>query len=50
MGYFLEVNNQYPEELHELHKDLLFLPERMEIGKIEKLLVNLYDKKEYVFT
>ena len=23
IGYFLEVNVQYPEELHELHNDLL---------------------------
>ena len=28
-GYFLEVDVQYPEKLHELHNDLLFLPERM---------------------
>ena len=26
-GYFLEVDVQYPEELHELHNDLPFLPE-----------------------
>ena len=30
-GYFLEVNVQYPENLHELHDDLPFLPERMKI-------------------
>ena len=28
-GYFLEVDVQYPEKLHELHNDLLALPERM---------------------
>ena len=28
-GYFLEVDVQYPEKLHELHNDLLVLPERM---------------------
>ena len=27
-GHFLEVDVQYPEKLHELHNDLLFLPER----------------------
>ena len=27
-GYFLEVDIQYPEKLHELHNDLLFLSER----------------------
>ena len=30
-GYFLEVNVQYPEKLHELHKNLPFLPERKKI-------------------
>ena len=28
-GYFLEVNIQYLEELHELHNELPFLPDRM---------------------
>ena len=44
-GYFFEVDFQYPEELNELHNNLLFLPERMKIEKVEKLLVN---KTEYV--
>ena len=47
-GYFLEVNVQYPENLHNLHNDLPFLPERMKIEKMEKLLANLNNKKEYV--
>ena len=47
-GYFLEVNVQYPEKLHELHNDLPFLPERMKIEKVEKLVTNLHDKTEYV--
>ena len=25
-GYFLEVDSQHPEKLHELHNDLPFLP------------------------
>ena len=29
-GYFLEVDVQYLEKLHELHKDLPFLPEKNE--------------------
>ena len=28
MGYFLEVNFDYPKELFSFHKDLLFLPKR----------------------
>ena len=47
-GYFLEVYIQYPEKLHEIHNDLLFLPERMKFKKIEKLVTNLLDKTEYV--
>ena len=47
-GYFLEVDVHYPEKLHELHNDLPFLPERMKIEKVEKLVTNLDDKTEYV--
>ena len=44
--YFLEVDVQYPEKLHELHNDLPFLPERKKVKKVEKLVTNLYDKNE----
>ena len=47
-GYFLEVDVQYPKKLHERHNDLLFLPERMKLEKVEKLVSNLHDKTEYV--
>ena len=45
--YFLEVDVQYLENLHELH-DLPFLPGRMKIEKVEKLVANQHDKTEYV--
>ena len=48
-GYFLEVDVQYLEKLHELYNDLPFLPERMKIEKVEKLVANLHDKTEYVY-
>ena len=48
-GYFLKVDTQYPPKLHELYKDLPFLPERMKIEKVEKLFSNLHDKSEHVF-
>ena len=32
-GYFLKVDIQYLEKLHEVH-DLLFLPERMKTKKV----------------
>ena len=48
--YFLKVDVQYLEKLHELDNDLQFLPERMKIRKLEKLVANLHDKTEYVST
>ena len=47
-GYILEVDVKYPKKFHNLHTDLPFLPERMEINKCKKLVCNLYDKKKYV--
>ena len=47
-GCILEVNVKYPKNLHDLHSDLLFLPERMKIDKCNRLVCNLYDKKNYV--
>ena len=47
-GYFLEVDLQYLEKLHDLHNDLPYLPERMKIEKVEKLVANLHDKTEHV--
>ena len=41
-GYFLEVDVQYLEKLHELHNYLPFLSERMKIEKVEKLVDNLH--------
>ena len=45
---FFEVDVQYHEKLHDLHNDILFLPEKMEVEKVEKLVDNLHDKTEYV--
>ena len=47
-GYIFEVDVEYPRRLHDLHSDLPFLPERMEIDKCKKLVCNLDDKKRYV--
>ena len=47
-GYFLEVDVQYLEKLHECRDDLPFVPERMKIEIIEQLVANLRDKSEYV--
>ena len=48
-GYILEVNVEYPKNLHDLHSDLLFLPEQIKIDKCKKLVCNLYDKKAMLF-
>ena len=47
-GYFLEIDVQYPEKFYDLHNNLPFLPERMKIEKVEKLVANLHDKTKYV--
>ena len=47
-GYFLEVDVQYLEKWHELHNKLPFLPERIKIEKVKKLVANLHYKTEYV--
>ena len=46
VGYILEVDVKYPKWLHNLHNDLLFLPERMKNKKCHKLVCNLHDKKK----
>ena len=45
--YFRKVDVQYLEKLHDLHNDLPFLPDRMKIERIEKLVANLHDKTKY---
>ena len=47
-GYLLAVYVEYPKELYENHNELPFLAERMKIGKVEKLVSNIKDKKGYV--
>ena len=48
VGYFLEVDVEYPKKLFDSHKDLPFLPERKELEKVEKLLYSIEDKEKYV--
>ena len=50
IGHFLKVDIEYPKELHDLHSDLPFLPERMKINKCSNLVCNLHDKKTMFFT
>lgn len=51
MGYFLEVDLEYPQSLHDTHNDYPFCPERLSMNehkKNTKLILNLNDKKNYV--
>ena len=47
-GYLLEVDVKYPRELHNLHNDVPFMCDKMNINGVEKLIPNLYDKKKYI--
>ena len=42
----LEVDVRYQKRLHELHSDFPFLSERMKIDKCNKLVCNLFNKKQ----
>ena len=48
IGYISKVDIECPKELHDLHYDLPFLPEKLKINKCSKLVCTLYDKKNYV--
>ena len=50
IGYILEVDVSYPNNIHDLQKDLPMLPERVKSpgSKHEKLLATLYNKSRYV--
>ena len=45
---FLEVDLEYPEQLHNLHNDYPLAPECTKIGNVEKLIPNLNNKTNYV--
>ena len=44
----LEVDLEYPRDLHDLHNDYPLAPERLKIGGVEKLIPNLRDKEKYI--
>ena len=44
-GFILEVDIEYPKNLHNLQSDLPFLPERIKTNKCSNRLCNLYDIK-----
>ena len=46
-SYLLVVDVEYPKNLHILHSDLPFLPDRMKVNNVNKLVCNLNDKENY---
>ena len=44
----LEVDLDYPQDLHNLHNDYPLVPERVKIWNVEKLILNLNNKTNYV--
>ena len=47
IGYFFEVDIDYPEKSFNLQKDLPFLPKRKKVNKVEKLICSIEDKEKY---
>ena len=47
VGYLLVVDFEYPKTLRMLHSDLPFLPDRMKVNKVKKLVCNVTDKENY---
>ena len=44
LSCFLEVDLEYPEDLHGLHNDYPLAPKRVTIGNVEKLIPNQNNK------
>jgi len=44
----VEVDLEYPKELHDYHNDYPLAPESVKVDKVEKLIPNLFDKERYV--
>ena len=47
-GCILEVDLEYPDELHNLHNEYPLAPERVVVNKVDKLIPNLNNKTKYV--
>ena len=47
-SYLLEVDVNYPKELHDHHNNLPFMCEKIKVNGVEKLVPNLYNKEKYV--
>ena len=48
LSCILEVDLEYPEELHQLHNYYPLAPACVKIGNVEKLIPNLNNKSNYI--
>ena len=48
LSCILEVDLDYPEDLHNLHNEYPLEPEHVKIGKVQTLIPNLNDKTNYI--
>lgn len=47
-GYIFEVDLHYPRELWDKHNDYPLAPERMMVGRVDKLIGSFQPRKHYV--
>ena len=47
-GCILEIDIEYPENLHDTHNEYPLAPERLRVYKVDKLIPNLNNKEKYV--
>ena len=45
---FLDVDLEYPDDLHDLHNDYPLALQEVKIGNVEKLIPNLKNKTNYI--
>ena len=48
IGYIFEVDLEYPQSLWEAHNDYPLAPDRIKLGKVEKLVSSFLPKNNYV--
>ena len=47
-GCILEVDLEYPKDLHNAYNEYPLAPERLKVNKVDKLIPNLNNKEKYV--